>query len=117
MDSKYDITEQNITTSFVVGIGDEVIIVGSLMIPILMYLLYQVICQIIPPNDNSQISAAEDLSSGHLRAQPHDCSICLEETKLAVQTNCGHVYCGQCIMYYYDSAVEGKLSSFKCFLE
>lgn len=112
MDSNYDTTEQNITTSYVVGMGDEVIIVGSLVIPILMYLLYQVLCQIIPPNDNSQIPNAEDLSSGQLRAQPHDCSICLEETKLAVQTNCGHVYCGQCIMHYYDSAMQGKLSLF-----
>ena len=117
MDSKYDITEQNITTSYVVGVGNEVIIVGSLVIPILMYLLYQVLCQIIPPNDNSQTPAMEDLSRGQLRTQPHDCSICLEETKLAIQTNCGHVYCGQCIMYYYDSTVEGKLNLFHAWNE
>ena len=91
MDSKYDNTEQNIRTSYVVGVGDEVIIVGSLMIPILVWLSYQVICQILPQNDNSQTPAMEDLSRGQLRTQPHDCSICLEETKLAVQTNCGHV--------------------------
>ena len=103
-------------TSYVVGVGDEVL-VGSLVILILVYLLYQVLCQIIPTNDNSQIPAAEDLSSGRIRAQPHDCSICLGEAELAIQTNCGHVYCGQCIMYYYDSTVEGKLNLFHAWNE
>ena len=97
-------------TSYVVGVGDEVLI-GCIVILILVYLLYQVMVQIIPTNDGAP--NAEDLTSGRIRAQMHDCSICLGEAQLAIQPNCGHVYCGQCIISYYDTATRGKYTASK----
>ena len=140
------------TTSYVVGVGDEVLIgkndfvksfsrnfswnwfhekkltarngsknapkinyfvlfylTGACIILILVYFLYQVLVQFIPSNENNSDNASEDLSSGRVRANSYDCSICLGEAQLAVETNCGHVYCGQCIISYYDTAVRGKL--------
>ena len=81
---------------------------GACIILILVYFLYQVLVQLIPSNENNSDNASEDLSSGRVRANSYDCSICLGEAQLAVETNCGHVYCGQCIISYYDTAVRGK---------
>ena len=36
--------------------------------------------------------------SGRTRTGEVDCCICLGETQMAVETNCGHIYCGQCIL-------------------
>ena len=45
--------------------------------------------------------------TGRLRSGQHDCSICLSETILALETNCGHVFCGECIFTYYSMANSG----------
>jgi len=102
------------TTSYVVGVGDEVLI-GACIILILVYFLYQVLVQFIPSNENNNSdNASEDLSSGRVRANSYDCSICLGEAQLAVETNCGHVYCGQCIISYYDTAVRAPFDTPSC---
>ena len=36
--------------------------------------------------------------SGH----NYDCSICLGGANYAVETNCGHIFCGECIFQYYE---------------
>ena len=45
--------------------------------------------------------------SGRLRTGQHDCSICLSDTVLAIETNCGHVFCGECMFTYYSMANTG----------
>ena len=35
----------------------------------------------------------------------YDCPICLGKAEFAVETNCGHVYCGNCILEVGDSFV------------
>jgi len=46
--------------------------------------------------------------SGRIRSGQHDCSICLSEVTLAVETNCGHIFCGACMFTYYSLANSGK---------
>ena len=36
--------------------------------------------------------------SGRTRSSQHDCAICLDEATFAVETNCGHVHCGNCLL-------------------
>ena len=31
------------------------------------------------------------------------CPICLDQLTIAIETNCGHVFCGPCIMAYYET--------------
>ena len=42
--------------------------------------------------------------------QTYDCSICLGSATYAVETNCGHIFCGTCIFQYYEISPrsEGK---------
>ena len=35
---------------------------------------------------------------GTTRTEDEDCPICYEETQFGLKTNCGHVYCGDCIL-------------------
>ena len=35
------------------------------------------------------------------RTDDVDCSICIGETQFGLKTNCGHVYCGNCILEVY----------------
>ena len=35
------------------------------------------------------------------------CSICLDDIKLKVLTNCGHVFCGKCLFKYIDARTLG----------
>ena len=32
----------------------------------------------------------------------YDCSICLGSANYAIETNCGHIFCGECIFQYYE---------------
>ena len=48
--------------------------------------------------------------AGGLRTGQHDCSICLSDTVLAIETNCGHVFCGECMFTYYSMANTGSYS-------
>ncbi|XP_078574870.1 E3 ubiquitin-protein ligase RNF170-like [Branchiostoma floridae x Branchiostoma japonicum] len=36
----------------------------------------------------------------------YDCPICLDRAKLATETNCGHVFCGPCILTYWNRATR-----------
>lgn len=46
---------------------------------------------------------------------PEHCPICLHEHQLAVETNCGHLYCGNCLrMYIYMSGIVSRISCPMC---
>ncbi|XP_052774109.1 E3 ubiquitin-protein ligase RNF170-like [Mya arenaria] len=32
----------------------------------------------------------------------HDCPVCLGQAEFAIQTNCGHIFCGLCIVTYWQ---------------
>ena len=46
--------------------------------------------------------------TGRIRTGQHDCSICLGDTFLAIETNCGHAYCGECFFTFYTTANTGE---------
>ena len=35
--------------------------------------------------------------------EDEQCPICLDQLTLAIETNCGHIFCGSCIIAYWDS--------------
>ena len=35
-------------------------------------------------------------------AEPENCPICLSNPSFAVDTNCGHTFCAQCILSYWE---------------
>jgi len=61
---------------------------------------------------SSAATAAEGF--GRVRSSPQDCPVCLEEVKYAVETNCGHVYCGSCIFSVVDLSDRGLLETPSC---
>ncbi|KDR13975.1 E3 ubiquitin-protein ligase RNF170-like [Zootermopsis nevadensis] len=46
---------------------------------------------------------------------PERCPICLHEHQMALETNCGHLYCGNCLrMYIYMNDVMSRISCPMC---
>nr|CAB3265636.1 E3 ubiquitin-protein ligase RNF170 [Phallusia mammillata] len=51
---------------------------------------------------NNNTNASENLNENRQRYySDRRCPICLLEARLAVETNCGHLFCGQCIITYW----------------
>lgn len=49
------------------------------------------------------------------RRLPQDqCPICLGEVSFGVETNCGHIYCGLCILTYWQHGSWGEVGAMKC---
>ena len=94
--------------TYISGIGDEVIL-GFCGLLSVIYFLYQ--C--VPPLFSQPEEAIdEDLNaSGQVRNSSDDCSICLSETSYAIQTNCGHIYCAQCIISYYENVTSSSVTT------
>ena len=95
-------------TSLFWGIGDEVIL-GFCGLLTIIYFIYQCLPNQVSNQDN-QISN-EDLNVGRIRTNSDDCSICLSETTYAIQTNCGHIYCAQCIISYYENVTSSSVTT------
>ena len=95
-------------TSLFWGIGDEVIL-GFCGLLTIIYFIYQCLPNQVSNQDN-QISN-EDLNGGRIRTNLDDCSICLSETTYAIQTNCGHIYCAQCIISYYENVTSSSVTT------
>ena len=98
------------SSSFFPGIGDEVLVGVCLMLG-LCYFVHSAISQYLPTLSPSESVQSEDLASGRVRSNVYDCSICLGDAVLALETNCGHVYCGQCIMSYYDTVTSSSVTT------
>jgi len=82
------------------GVGDEVLlfgvatVVGAVMLYYAVGHMFSLVSQPSGGPDDPQVSATD----GRTRSSNHDCAICLGEATLALETNCGHVYCGNCIL-------------------
>jgi RING finger protein 170 len=48
------------------------------------------------------------------RRRDHDltCPVCISEARFPVETNCGHVFCGQCMMTYWE--IRNRLAAVRC---
>jgi len=77
------------------GVGDEVFYFGLASV-VGCFLLYKTVLfcfQSIGQPTDSMMS-----DQGRTRSSNYDCAICLGDTEFAVETNCGHVYCGNCLL-------------------
>jgi len=80
------------------GVGDEVVVFGSIS-AILVYCLYKTLKYLAVNSENTRSNTQVPLDqNGQTRTNNLDCSICLSETSYAVKTNCGHIYCGNCLL-------------------
>jgi RING finger protein 170 len=81
------------------GVGDEVLYFGMATVlcgVMLYYALLYMFSLLSPPGSQGTDSASP--AQGRTRSSNYDCAICLGEATLALETNCGHVYCGNCIL-------------------
>jgi len=82
------------------GVGDEVLLfgaatlVGAVMLYYAVGHMFSLVSLPGGPDNDPQVSATD----GRTRSSNHDCAICLGEATLALETNCGHIYCGNCIL-------------------
>jgi len=79
-------------------VGDEVLVFGaaSLLAGLLLYYAVNWMFSLVsPPGTEGPSVSATD---GRTRTTGHDCAICLGQASLALETNCGHIYCGDCIL-------------------
>jgi len=92
------------------GVGDEVFYfgLGAILSAVLLYkaVLYLFTSLGVP---SEQQLAAE---AGRTRATTYDCAICLGQAEFAVETNCGHVYCGDCLLEVWRRS--NALSALSC---
>merc|ERR1712059_43279 len=91
------------------GVGDEVfyfgiatVVGGALLVRTVMYLF-----SVSGPG----VAESTTENTGRTRSSQHGCAICLGEATLAVETNCGHVYCGNCILEVWrrSNALTGAI--------
>lgn len=102
---------QDYNSSYFSGVGDEVL-VGTVVALIILFYVYQAVMYFLGEiSENGQVRNADDLNEGRVRANIHDCSICLGEASYAIETNCGHVYCGQCIVAYYNTIRSSSVTT------
>ena len=79
------------------GIGNEVLFfgLGSVVLSVLLYHVAQFMFRSI---EADQTSPGTNVLPGRTRTESSECCICIGDTQLGLETNCGHVYCGDCIL-------------------
>jgi len=79
-------------------VGDEVLYFGMATVVGGVVLYYAVLHMFSLVSSGQGTTDRTASPEGRTRSSSHDCAICLEQASLAVETNCGHVYCGNCIL-------------------
>ena len=77
------------------GVGDEVFYFGLASV-VGGVLLYRAVLYCFASIGDPTEHMMSD--TGRTRSSNYDCAICLGEAEFAVETNCGHVYCGNCLL-------------------
>lgn len=96
---------QVVESTYVEGVGDEllwVLGVGTITMATVLtstVILLRQTSQLINPHQLENVEATRRQLgvSGGSELPPNDrnCPICLNEMNAAIETNCGHVFCGQ----------------------
>uniref|UniRef100_A0A672KXK4 E3 ubiquitin-protein ligase RNF170-like n=2 Tax=Sinocyclocheilus grahami TaxID=75366 RepID=A0A672KXK4_SINGR len=99
--------------SLIEGVSDPVLLVLGLSVSFLLALT-TLLCrseqQRIHPENQEHVRVvreqlqSEQLSSSEPRPQFYSdmsCPVCLQQAVLPVETNCGHLFCGPCIVAYW----------------
>ncbi|XP_063676452.1 E3 ubiquitin-protein ligase RNF170-like [Bolinopsis microptera] len=106
-----DTTDQ---ATYVEGVGDEVVFVTMVTALILFTLtiVYYITSSKVDHHGDPSTTQHPQL---HPTEGPHSdsCPICLDTTSYPVQTNCGHVFCGACMLACWDHS-EWLLSPMPC---
>jgi len=55
-----------------------------------------------PESDVGDTATQEPVPASTPVYNSESCPICLAEPKYAIETNCGHVFCGQCLITYWN---------------
>ncbi|XP_063311421.1 E3 ubiquitin-protein ligase RNF170 [Pelobates fuscus] len=100
--------------SFIEGVSDQVIaaVVLSLsFIATLLFFLLRSEQQNIHPENQERVRAVREQLQNEQEDTPTaprlqfysdmSCPVCLQQATLPVETNCGHLFCGQCIIAYW----------------
>ena len=97
------------------GVGDEVLFIT--MVTVLILLALTLVHYIASSKGGITTTSSSSTQNPQLRPTegPHTdtCPICLDVTSYPVQTNCGHVFCGACVLACWDHG-EWLLSPMPC---
>lgn len=104
------------------GVGNEVLwgltLFIAVIIPIVIFCIQRWRCrhnQTIHPDSEQSVAdarehlqrrrTADNLGERMVRIRSNDsdvqCPICLGDARFAIETNCGHLFCGQCMVTYW----------------
>ena len=98
------------------GVGDEVLFVTMVTVLILLALT---LVHYIASSKGGITTSTSSYSTQNPQLRPTEgphtdtCPICLDVTSYPVQTNCGHVFCGACVLACWDHG-EWLLSPMPC---
>jgi len=94
------------------GVGDEVYLFGTLTVltAIVLYKVFTNVFERLSAPDHPSTTEMSD--RGRTRSNQHDCAICLDQASFAVETNCSHVYCGDCLLEVWRRS--SQLSATSC---
>ncbi|KAF7479391.1 Hypothetical predicted protein [Marmota monax] len=99
--------------SVIEGVSDQVlvaVVVSFTLIATLVYALFRNVHQNIHPENQElvrvlreQLQTEQDAPAATRQQFYTDmyCPICLHQASLPVETNCGHLFCGTCIIAYW----------------
>jgi len=109
------------------GIGDEVILTFlAVVVLVLACSIYQLrrsgsnhSSRMVHPEERDNVNSVRESIAGVNGAVPprrfdsgNTCPVCLNEVQFAVETNCGHVFCGRCMIAYRHHG--NRLGAVRC---
>jgi len=107
------------------GVGNEVLIAVPFIAVVLPYLCYLLFRHSAlpafrgdPQNPTPDQLREQFLAEARTNMRPHyqdrQCPICLADAQFAVETNCGHLFCGGCLSIYWTTQHPTRLSPMLC---
>uniref|UniRef100_A0A8C7EG68 E3 ubiquitin-protein ligase RNF170 n=1 Tax=Nothoprocta perdicaria TaxID=30464 RepID=A0A8C7EG68_NOTPE len=88
--------------SFIEGISDQVLVAVVLSFTFIAALVYTLLRLLVNEHVGLFIFS-QDASAGdrHRFYTDMSCPVCLQQATFPIETNCGHLFCGSCIIAYW----------------